>query len=114
MLSVSENSVAIIVACLPPLRRTFDDFLKRILPDSFLSKMGASQPQSHNNALQSYYARNKSKPTSHSVEDDESELAILPDAEYLENSHGKIVRTTKVVVTNESTEADRQRRQDIP
>jgi hypothetical protein len=104
MFSVTENSIAIIVACLPPLRRTFDDFLKRILPESLLAKLGATQSLSNNDALNSHYTRNKSKPTRTSMEDDESEVAILPDAEYVENSQGRIVRTTKVVVTNESCE----------
>lgn len=114
MLSVTENSVAIIVACLPPLRRTFDDFLKRILPESLLAKIGATQPLSNNNALNSYYTRNKSKPTRNSMEDDESELAILRDAEYVENGQGKIVRTTKVVVTNESCESRCARGKETP
>jgi hypothetical protein len=105
MLSVSENSMAIIVACLPPLRRTFDDFLKRILPEQLLTKMGASQPRSQNNALPTIYS-NKNRgfggTTKSGVEEDaESEMGILEEGDYVEDGHGRILRTTKVVITTD-------------
>lgn len=68
--------------------------------------MGASQPRSQNHNLPSYYTKGtRSKNgTVDGMQDDESELAILPDEEYVEDSRGKIIRTTKVVIKTESQE----------
>ncbi|KAG9235541.1 hypothetical protein BJ875DRAFT_267525 [Amylocarpus encephaloides] len=43
ILSVSEVGVAIITACLPPLRKTFDSLLGRFIPNSFLPTEGSSK-----------------------------------------------------------------------
>ncbi|KAF2280984.1 uncharacterized protein EI97DRAFT_17226 [Westerdykella ornata] len=102
MLNVAENSIAIIVACLPPLRRTFDDLFKAILPESFLTKMGATHTRSRTHELPQYYNKSRTKQVGEDAEDDESERAILPTEEYIEDGRGKIIRTTKVVITNEA------------
>lgn len=108
ILNVCENSMAIMVGCLPPLRRTFDDLLKKILPESLLSRIGASGQRSEAHALPTYFSSNKTKTRNamdDGLADDDSDLRILPDEELVEDSHGRIVKTTKVeITTNDSTE----------
>lgn len=95
-LSTSENSLCIIVACLPPLRRTFDNLLKRVLPASILESIGATETPSQNYVLPTIYT-NRSKKTT----DSESATAILPEEEYVEDASGRIVKITNVTVSHD-------------
>ncbi|KAF2792666.1 hypothetical protein K505DRAFT_246244 [Melanomma pulvis-pyrius CBS 109.77] len=105
VLSLSENSIAIIVACLPPLRRTFDNLLMKILPERLRGSIGGSQPPSRNFALPSYYS-NKSIHGNTDVHGDaESSTAILPEDEYIEDANGRIIKTTKVTVVRSPSDS---------
>lgn len=93
-LSVSENSMCIIVACLPPLRRTFDNILKKILPRSMLESMGAynSRPSID---LPTIY-------TTKMTLEGESSHNILPNEEYIEDANGRIVRMASAQENNKT------------
>lgn len=93
-LSVSENSMCIIVACLPPLRRTFDNILRRILPQSVLEKIGALDSNPSYNL-----------PTIHTTKmtlDGESSHNILLDEDYAEDENGRIVPTSSLAVARDN------------
>lgn len=93
--SVTEVASGIFTSCLPPLRKTFENLLRRVLPESI---MGTSRKQGSSYALPAYgsqLSRVSNKPR-HEV-DDGSEKAILPD-EIEMNTKGGIRRTTSVSV----------------
>ncbi|KAJ4300849.1 hypothetical protein N0V90_002937 [Kalmusia sp. IMI 367209] len=96
-LSVSENSMCIIVACLPPLRRTFDNILKKVLPRSILERIGALESNPSYDLPTIY--------TTKMTLDGESSHNILSDEEYVEDANGRIVRTRSVTVTQEDGNA---------
>jgi hypothetical protein len=100
---MAEVSAGTFTACLPPLRKTFENLFKKILPDSFL---GTSQEQ-RSYALQTYGSQlnrtERSKPPHE--RDDESETAILPKEPTEEKDNkGGIVRTTQVSISDASLE----------
>jgi hypothetical protein len=99
--SMSEVAAGTFTACLPPLRKTFETLLKKVLPDSFL---GSSQKQS-SYAMPAYGSQlsrtERTKPPHES--DDESETAILPEQQNEEKDiKGGILRTTHVSISGDS------------
>jgi hypothetical protein len=97
-LSLSENSVTIIIACLPPLRRTYDRILLRILPRR-LRDLIAGGPPPQNFALSSYYSVEGIRPGQRPHGDGESTMAINPGSdEYVEDANGKITKAKRVVM----------------
>ena len=85
--------MCIIVACLPPLRRTFDNILKRILPHRVLEKIGAlSSHPSYD--LPTIY-------TTKMTLDGESSRDILSNEEYIEDENGRIVRAPSPTLSSE-------------
>ncbi|KAF2494991.1 hypothetical protein BU16DRAFT_511637 [Lophium mytilinum] len=102
--SSAEVGMGLIVSCLPPLRKTFDNFLHRIVPN--LSS-GTRVTRANNFNLKSYEI---TKPTSvvhnFGTKDNDSEWAILPDeAGDIAGGKGKkgILRTTNVEIVDESS-----------
>ncbi|KAF1949393.1 hypothetical protein CC80DRAFT_598981 [Byssothecium circinans] len=90
-LSNSENAACIVLACLPPLRRTFDNLLKRVLSKSVLESIGATNAQTHNFSLPTYEST-KSDAENRCRGDTESAMGILEDAEFVEDHHGRIIK----------------------
>ena len=105
MLSLSENSVTIALACLPPLRRTFDNLLMKILPERMRDTIAGHQSRTQELALPSYYSSKSKKGDNEIHGDAESAKAILPDEEYVEDANGRIIRTTKVTITNHPSDS---------
>ena len=93
-LSVSENSMCIIVACLPPLRRTFDNILKKILPQRVLIKIGALDSNPSYNL--------PTIDTTKMTLDGESSHNILLDEDYIEDENGRIVRVTSLTARRDN------------
>jgi len=96
--AMAEVTAGTFTACLPPLRKTFENLLKRILLDSFL---GTSQEQ-RSYSLPTYASQlnrtERSKPPHE--RDDESETAILPSQQNEDKDNkGGIVRTTQVSIS---------------
>ncbi|KAF2683370.1 hypothetical protein K458DRAFT_45379 [Lentithecium fluviatile CBS 122367] len=100
-LSTAENSICIIVACLPPLRRTIDNLLKRTLPQSILEALGATETPSRSFTLPTFYTNQSQTADSKFGSERESTAAILGNEEFVEDASGKIVKTTRVTVTRE-------------
>lgn len=98
--SMAEVAAGTFTACLPPLRKTFETLLKKVLPDSFLGSSNSRKQSSY--ALPAYgsqLSRTGAKPPHES--DDESETAILPEEQTTnKESKGGIMRTTHVSVSD--------------
>ncbi|KAF2645833.1 hypothetical protein P280DRAFT_545741 [Massarina eburnea CBS 473.64] len=97
-LSNSENSTCVVLACLPPLRRTFDNILMRILPQGLLDKIGASNAFTHNFSLPTYNTGSKTEIET-SSRDGESSTGTL-ETDYVEDDNGRIVIATQGVTHN--------------
>lgn len=88
--SQTEVCAGMITSCLPPLRKTFENLLKRVLPESVV---GSSKTKGNSYALPAYgsqLSRTGVKPN-HDT-DGESEEHIL------DPKSGGIVRTTQVSI----------------
>lgn len=111
--SITEISIGIVVANLPPLRKSFDGMFKHILPDSVTDKVFSGKPsqgqgQSYN--LPTYRSQVTRRSTieamtgrsARQTKDNESDKAILEDleGEYTGKKFSKrgIMRTTRVSV----------------
>jgi hypothetical protein len=98
-LSNTENAVCIIVACLPPLRLTFDNLLHKILPQSLLDNLGANSSGSQNCSLPTYRSHKNGERAEERFHDGESTDAIFGEEQYVEDENGKIT-----MVTNKNTQ----------
>lgn len=100
---MAEASASTFTACLPPLRKTFENLFKKILPDSFC---GTSQDHG-SYSLPTYVSQhNRTERLEPPHErDDKSETAILRKEKNEEkDNEGGIVRTTQVSISDSSTE----------
>ncbi|OAL04520.1 hypothetical protein IQ06DRAFT_214410 [Phaeosphaeriaceae sp. SRC1lsM3a] len=94
--SMSEVTIGIIVANLPPLRKTFDRMFKHVLPSTgsnnvlSLNKYGGNKFESYN--LPTYRSQ-----TARHKNDNESDKAILEELEA-ENGQNGIMKTTKISI----------------
>jgi hypothetical protein len=106
--AISEVFVGVFTACLPPLRKTFENILHKVLPASITGASSKGSRQSY--ALQVGYAQ---KSTVSKTEcDNESELGILPEeGSTRKGSDHAIVKTTDVIVTNDDKAIASQRQQ---
>ena len=102
--SMTEVASGIFTSSLPPLRKTLESLLRKVLPESV---MGSSKRQGGSSyALPAYgsqLSRTANKPK-HEM-DDESERAILPDEPGLDTKGG-IVKTTHVSILAEGDSRD--------
>jgi hypothetical protein len=107
--AIAEVFVGVFTACLPPLRKSFDQVLRKILPAGLLS--------SHTSKSRNSYAiKPLSDPSSHvgripSQESDvDSDCGIL-EGESLQTkkSQDEIIKTTQVSVRIDARGADGQR-----
>ncbi|ORY14294.1 hypothetical protein BCR34DRAFT_237998 [Clohesyomyces aquaticus] len=101
--SMTEVAAGIFTACLPPLRKTFENLLKRVLPESLTgtsrSRKKGSQYELH--GYGSGISRPDPKPKHDLDRDSDSEKAILPPDKDMKNGRERIVRTTSISVYGE-------------
>ena len=91
--SINEVAVGIVVANLPPLRKTINSLLAKILPDKFATTLGmGSRKQASQNPIASVYSAKGHTKLDNSA-DDESERYIL-ELEDRKSSGNGIMRTT--------------------
>ena len=103
ILSVTEVCVGSLTTSLPPLRRLFENWLNRILPESMCTR---PRTNAHSYALPDYASNldtRQGKQGDH-VSDDSSEKTILPDAgsfdaHTAQSKSGEIKKTTHVSLT---------------
>jgi hypothetical protein len=104
--AIAEVFVGVFTACLPPLRKTFDQFLRNILPAGLLSSRGTRSRDSCalEGAFKAYAnpLSNVSKEGRTTVDqsDADSDCGILEEHELKEQaSQDEIVKTTHVSIT---------------
>ncbi|KAF9700594.1 hypothetical protein EKO04_001435 [Ascochyta lentis] len=107
ILSVTEVLVGSLTASLPPLRRLFENFLSRILPESV---KGSSRRTMGNSYVLPEFGNMNTKRTKREdhESDDSSEKTILPGAlgsstNIEQGKSGEIMRTTHVSLTVDDT-----------
>jgi hypothetical protein len=111
--AIAEVFVGVFTACLPPLRKTFDEFLHNILPAGLLSSRGT---RSRNSCALKVFstpsnATNKSK-TGHETDGD-SDYAILEENGLrAQGSNDEIIKTTQVSVVVDNASSERSRNDD--
>ncbi|KAF2473382.1 uncharacterized protein BDR25DRAFT_282887 [Lindgomyces ingoldianus] len=110
--SMTEVAAGIFTACLPPLRKTFENFLRRVLPESIMGSSTTKKKGSQYEmpAYGSNLSRSENSKPKHDLDrDSDSERAILPDGSERtilpekSGAHGgeTIVRTTHISVYGE-------------
>lgn len=98
--SINEVCVGIIVANLPPLRKTILGVFSRILPESFATAIGVSRKHnSQFNAVSLQYT-SKGRTKLQDDADGESERCILKLGER--QQHWNIMKTTHVSICDEA------------
>jgi hypothetical protein len=106
--AIAEVFVGVFTACLPPLRKTFDDVLRKTLPAGMVS----SRETRDSCALQK--VSNRSNTTKESKvkheSDADSDYAILEEnLPRAQRSVDEIVKTTEVSVTVDDKTSERSR-----
>lgn len=104
--ALAEVFVGAFTASLPPLRKTFENLLRRVLPASIT---GASKASRQSCALENIEVKMSAKSWRTRVEtDDDSELGILPEDgsdKLKKDADQAILRTTQVTVTEDGHSA---------
>ena len=94
--AISEVFVGAFTASLPPLRKTFETVLRKVLPTSITG--GSAK-----NSRQSYALQGVESPRPKPETDTDSECGILPDSSDASSerkgSDHAIMKTTEVIVT---------------
>jgi hypothetical protein len=102
--AIAEVFVGAFTASLPPLRKTFENMLRKVLPTSITGGSGKGSRQSY--ALQVSGPQTSGKSSRRKPETDtDSELGILPDADASserKSADQAIMKTTHVSVTADS------------
>lgn len=100
--SINEVAVGIIIANLPPLRKTINGLMARILPEKFASTLGVTtRKQQSQNPIQSVYSTKGHTKLSNTSADDESERYML-ELEDRKVSGSGIVKTTQVDIREDA------------
>jgi hypothetical protein len=110
--AISEVFVGAFTACLPPLRKTFENVLHKVLPASITGMSSKGSRQSY--ALQGGDGHLSAKATTSKHEcDNESERGMLPedDGSTRKGSDHAITKTTQVTVTNDDKSTKSQHQQ---
>jgi hypothetical protein len=109
--AISEVFVGVFTACLPPLRKTFDQILHKVLPVGLLSSRGTKSRDSC--ALKAFSDPSSStakKSKSAHTSDGDSDYAILEENGLkAKGSHDEIVKTTQLSVTVDDRVSDNHR-----
>jgi len=101
--AIAEVFVGAFTASLPPLRKTFENGLRKVLPTSLTGGSGKGSRQSYALQVSGPQVSGRSSKPKHETDDD-SELGILPDEASHERkgSDHAIMKTTHVSVTADS------------
>jgi hypothetical protein len=112
--AIAEVFVGVFTACLPPLRKTFDEFLHKALPNGLLYSSRATKSRD-SCALKAFSAPSnatKKSKTGHESDGD-SDYAILEENGLkIQGSNDEIMKTTQVTVVVDSTTSERYRNDD--
>ncbi|KAH9864250.1 hypothetical protein J1614_010184, partial [Plenodomus biglobosus] len=103
--AVAEVFVGAFTASLPPLRKTFENMLHRVLPASMI---GSSKNTRNSYMMQGAGSQQSAKVTAHKEDDDdESERGILPDDQVStsKGSNHVITKTTLSSIKSSSPES---------
>lgn len=105
--STNEIAVGIVIANLPPLRKTINNILAKILPANFASTLGVTtrKQQSQSNPIASVYSMKGHTKLDNSA-DDESERYML-ELEDRKASGSGIVKTTQVTIQDDARSNNR-------
>jgi hypothetical protein len=111
--AIAEVFVGVFTACLPPLRKTFDECLRKMLPAGLMSSRATKSRDSYalDGALKAF--SNPSKATQRSKIDHESDgdsdYAILEQRKSKgSGSHDEIMKTTQVSITVDDKASERE------
>lgn len=112
--AIAEVFVGAFTASLPPMRKTFENLLHKVLPASLT---GASRSTGNSYALKGVGSQPSTKSSSSRPKhdcDDDSELGILPEDTIIPGKEldNTIVRTTHVAVSADDKSEISRRRQD--
>jgi hypothetical protein len=95
--SMSEVTAGIVVANLPPLRKSFDDLLKHVIPSTGSNNV-LSRNRSLNHKFESYHLPTYHSQINRSKGDGDSDKAIL-EVESDDRQHGSgIMKTTEIEI----------------
>ncbi|KAH4131240.1 hypothetical protein HBI81_005840 [Parastagonospora nodorum] len=110
--AIAEVFVGVFTACLPPLRKTFDGILRKVLPDGLMSSNNTKSRQSYALKAFSDPLNSASKPSkSEFTSDGDSDYAILEaETSRIHGSQDDIIKTTQVTVTVDDQASERQER----
>jgi hypothetical protein len=112
--ATAEVFVGVITACLPPLRKTFDQVLRNMLPNGMISSRTTQTRDSY--ALQKITnpsSHVNKKSTAGHESDGDSDYAILEEnALKAHGSNDEIIKTTQVTVTLDDKGSERVRKDD--
>jgi hypothetical protein len=112
--AIAEVFVGVFTACLPPLRKTFDGFLRNVLPDGLMSSRATRTRESC--ALKAFSDPSTSaikKSKSDNTSDGDSDYAILEEQRSrAQGSQDEIVKTTQVTVTVDDKASERLKTDD--
>ncbi|KAG9184983.1 hypothetical protein G6011_11813 [Alternaria panax] len=114
--AIAEVFVGVFTACLPPLRKTFENLLRKVIPTSITGGSGKGSRQSY--ALQNTGPQISGRSSKRKDEtDDDSELGILSGDEVINERKGSdqpiaIMKTTHVEVMADSTSIASRRHSD--
>ncbi|KAL1604764.1 hypothetical protein SLS60_004304 [Paraconiothyrium brasiliense] len=100
--SINEVAVGIVIANLPPLRKTINNIMAKILPAKFANSLGMTtrKQQSQSNPIASVYSTKGHTKLDNSA-DDESERYML-ELEDRKASGSGIVKTTHVTIQDDA------------
>jgi hypothetical protein len=111
--AIAEVFIGVFTACLPPLRKTFDEFLRRVLPEGLMSSSATKARRSCALEAFSNPPSTVKKSVSDHTSDGDSDYAILEEQRSrVDASHDDIVKTTQVSVTVDDKASERQRTDD--
>ncbi|KAH7396828.1 hypothetical protein DE146DRAFT_720315 [Phaeosphaeria sp. MPI-PUGE-AT-0046c] len=112
--AIAEVFVGVFTACLPPLRKTFDQILRKILPTGLISSRTTKSRDSYALQAMSNPSSNAAKKSKSGHESDgDSDYAILEENTLqAQGSNDEIVKTTQVSVTVDDKASERGRNDD--
>jgi hypothetical protein len=110
--AIAEVFVGVFTACLPPLRKTFDEFLHMVLPVGILSSRATRSRDSLalEGALKAYSHPSKVRSGLHHESDGDSDYAMLEERKSKGSGSGsndEIVKTTQVSITIDDKASER-------
>lgn len=111
--AIAEVFIGVFTACLPPLRKTFDGFLRKVLPEGLMSSRATKSRESCALKAFSNPSSSNKKSVSEHTSDGDSDYAILEEQRSrTHGSHDEIMKTTQVSVTIDDKASDRQQTDD--